>query len=402
MSKAEACARFGDADSLCAGVQSMLFVHCGVMERETLVRRSEQVLDGGNCAPDAGCLWLALLVLVYADRPAEAAAYCDHLLSGRAGAIPRPTFEVLTLIRARINAQAGRPAEAVRALGPLLSGRVSASLRGIAMAWMVEALVQFGDIRTARRLADGHLRIKDALPDRAHVLAARGALHRAEGDLERSLADYIECGKVLTSLNVANPAIIPWRAHAALVAHALGRDDLASALADDELALARRWGSPGAVGRALHAVGIARRTNRSIAVLERAVELLDLADARHDLMETLCDLGQLHAAAGDAARSQCAVESVTQLAVEAGNRHIVQRAKSVLATLDNQRRTAKLTRQEHKIACLASQGHSNKTIAATMFLTIRTVEFHLSNVYRKLEISGRRQLEGVMNFPKCA
>ncbi|MFI8438872.1 LuxR C-terminal-related transcriptional regulator [Streptomyces sp. NPDC079020] len=50
-----------------------------------------------------------------------------------------------------------------------------------------------------------------------------------------------------------------------------------------------------------------------------------------------------------------------------------------------------LTRQEVGIARLARAGHSNRRIAEALFLTVRTVEFHLSNVYGKLSISGRRE-----------
>ncbi|MFF2083908.1 LuxR C-terminal-related transcriptional regulator [Nocardia sp. NPDC058176] len=400
--KTEARVRFGDADTLCGGVQSMLFVHCGVLDRETIVRRSEMVLDAESGDPDAGCLWLALLALIYADRSPEAAAYCTRLLSAERGEISARVFEVLTLIRARVDAQSGRPAAAVQALGPLLRRGVSPALRGMAIAWLVEALVQLGDARAARCLFEDRMSSVESLPDHAHVLAARGALHRAEGELERSLADYLASGKVLTSLHVANPAIVPWRSRAALVAVLLDRCDLAAALADDELAAARRWGAPGAVGRALHAVGMARRDGRSVAVLERAVELLELADARYELMGTLCDLGQLHALEGDVESSRGAVAAATELAAAAGSRPVLQRADSVLGALDNQHRETRLTRQERKIAGLALRGRSNKDIAEELFLTVRTVEFHLSNVYRKLGISGRRQLSGVLNARDCA
>jgi DNA-binding NarL/FixJ family response regulator len=56
-----------------------------------------------------------------------------------------------------------------------------------------------------------------------------------------------------------------------------------------------------------------------------------------------------------------------------------------------------LTRQELKIAELARAGYSNKKIAETLVLTQRTVEFHLSNVYRKLGISGRRELGSALS-----
>ncbi|WP_157171934.1 helix-turn-helix transcriptional regulator [Nocardia higoensis] len=398
---AEARDRFGDGDRLCDGVQSMLFAHCGVMNRESLVRRSERILDFESCEPDAGCLWLALLVLVYADRGSQAAAYCEHLLAAARRDLPRRTVEVLILVKARIDILGGRPAAAVEALSPLLTG-ASPALRGLVLAWLLEALVQVGDMRNARRLACERMQSVEALPDRAHALAARGELYRVEGDLEQSLADHMASGKVLTALNVANPAIVPWRSKAAHAAAGLGRCDLAAALAEDELAAARRWGSPGAVGRALHALGMARQDSRSIATLERAVELLDLAGLRYELMGALCDLGQLYAVWGDAGRSRSVVETATELAVAAGSGPVLQQANSVLGTLDDRNRAAQLTKQELKIADLASRGYSNKSIAETMFLTVRTVEFHLSNVYRKLGIAGRRQLPRVMGARRTA
>ena len=91
-----------------------------------------------------------------------------------------------------------------------------------------------------------------------------------------------------------------------------------------------------------------------------------------------------------------------ELASAAGIRPVLQRAGSVLGELDNQHRETGLTRQERKIAGLAVRGLSNKEIAEQLFLTVRTVEFHLSNVYRKLGIAGRRQLAGVMNAQECA
>lgn len=55
-----------------------------------------------------------------------------------------------------------------------------------------------------------------------------------------------------------------------------------------------------------------------------------------------------------------------------------------------------LTPQELQIAVLVTEGKRNREIAAELFLSLRTVEFHLSRVFRKLEISSRTQLAARM------
>lgn len=51
-----------------------------------------------------------------------------------------------------------------------------------------------------------------------------------------------------------------------------------------------------------------------------------------------------------------------------------------------------LTASERRVAELASGGASNAQIAQTLFLTVKTVEMHLTRTYRKLDIAGRAEL----------
>jgi DNA-binding CsgD family transcriptional regulator len=51
-----------------------------------------------------------------------------------------------------------------------------------------------------------------------------------------------------------------------------------------------------------------------------------------------------------------------------------------------------LTPSEHRIAALAAAGQSNREIARALFVTPKTVEYHLRNTYRKLDIVTREEL----------
>jgi DNA-binding CsgD family transcriptional regulator len=240
----------------------------------------------------------------------------------------------------------------------------------------------------------------DDLPVGHHIqfLYAQGRVRLQARKLEEALAAFLQTGNSAESVEIHNPAYVPWRSQAALALHQLGRTEEARALAREELVLSRTWGAPRTVGVSLRALGLVEGAQAGEQLLREAVEVLANSPARLEHARALVDLGALLRRENRRSEARKLLRQGVDLAHRCGATALVARGNDELAATGAHPRTVlrsgleELTASERRVAQMAAEELSNKEIAQALFVTVKTVEQHLGRVYRKLNISSRRQL----------
>lgn len=237
------------------------------------------------------------------------------------------------------------------------------------------------------------------LPERMTLnplLYARGTLRLLAGRPEAASADFRELGRRHEAWGIRRPSP-PWRSALAL---ALGATDEARRLAHDELELARAWGTARAIARATRAVALTGDT--PIPLLSDAEARLADGPWRLDRVRVRCDLGAALRRAGERLQARAILAAALDEAHACGAEALARRAADELRRSGARpRRRAisgldALTPSELRVAELAAAGRSNREIAQALFVTLATVETHLTRVYRKLDVSGRSALAAAL------
>jgi ATP/maltotriose-dependent transcriptional regulator MalT len=273
----------------------------------------------------------------------------------------------------------------------------------VATAALVFVLVERGRLGEARRALDAFERSPhdpDAPPSQP-LRAGRAYLLAAEGNPQAALQALRECERFERDWQARAGLWVAWRSQAALCRLALGDKSEARRLADEELALARAFGARRAIGVALHVHALVHDTDE--ATLAEAVEKLADSGARLEQARATIDLGSAIRRAGKRTDARATLAEGADLAHRCGATILVDHARAELRLAGARpRRIAQsgrdaLTPAELRVVELAAQGDTNKQIAQALFVTLRTVEMHLSNSYRKLDIETREQLPAALN-----
>jgi DNA-binding CsgD family transcriptional regulator len=285
-------------------------------------------------------------------------------------------------------ARAGEDLAAVQALNRLGWPVVD----GLCGPPLVRLLVERGDLEGAREAFRGtpagiH---NPGLPWFAGIIAF------AAGDYAAALTEFEAAGEELEGrLGLGNPGVLPWRSSAALAALQLGRTGYAAELAQRELHQADGLGVPRALGIALRVAGFIAD---DLALLERSVTVLERSPAELELAYSQLMLGIGYRRARRSRDARAPLGRALDAARELGAAVLAERAAQELrAAGARPRRRPRtglraLTPSERNVAELAGAGKTNRQIAGELFLTPKTVETHLTRIFRKLGVTSRAQI----------
>ena len=233
------------------------------------------------------------------------------------------------------------------------------------------------------------------------LLSTRSNLRAAHGDPAGALADQREARRLRGVGTGPDPDFDGWLRIARLL-HATGDEPTAAREADAALSWARTWGTPGYLGQALTVSGLIRGGDEGMTQLQEAVAQLERSPARRELARSLVELGAALRRRGERKAARDPLRRALDLAAAGGLVATAQRAEEELRVTGAKLRRPEssgldsLTPSERRIVELATDGASNPEIAQALFVTVKTVEMHLSNAYRKLGINSRRELAALL------
>lgn len=355
---------------------------------------------------------LALIVpelrhLTTAGRPDLADAWCEHFSREAAERGVEGWRQLFTALRAESALARGRLTEAetyAREIVDLGGDAPSHWLCGSVLTALIAACTASGQYEEAvrlldRPLPDGFFRSVYGLD----YLRARGQFLLAVGRPHLALSDFLAVGRHTERCELSLRPQPSWRIDAAEAWLALGNAGEAEQLLEDHAAHA---GDDTALG-----TGLWLRIRAQLAeacerpgLLTRAAEHLQASGNSWELARVLVDLAEAYQDLDQSARADLTLRKAQQLAEECGAGPLLERiaflglvdGRPVLRSPRGPVRipdpAAKLSDSERRVAVLAARGMTNREISTELFITVSTVEQHLTRVYKKLDITSRQEL----------
>ncbi len=336
----------------------------------------------------------ALLALVFGGQLDQAVSWSEAFTSQAIARNATSRQARLVAIRAEIGLRQGDLAGAAR-FGQLALGLMPLSGWGVAigapLSTVVLALTAMGQMDAAAELI--RRPVPEAMLETRHglqYLCARGQHQLAVGNAEAALADFLRAGELMQAWQLDASTLFSWRLAAAEALLSLGQRERARALIDDQMSRSWQMGSR-ELGSAHRLLAVTSEASARAALLGQAAELLQTAGDRYELSRALAALAAAYQKSGETRRARTARKQALTLAQECQAEPLVRKL-SVASESTSQAEPGVLSETERRVAELAAIGYTNRDISDKLFITVSTVEQHLTRIYRKLHLSGRSEL----------
>jgi len=278
------------------------------------------------------------------------------------------------------------------------------SLQPIAASVLAASLREQGRIEEARQVIDSTAPAWALRPNSIDVfpLEQRGMLELVSGNVDAAIDALFLAGQWAEASGVRNPALSSWRAGASAALAAGGRLGEARRLAAENVERARGFESGWVLGVALRIAGELADGSERLSLLAEAVSRLESSGALLEYARAAIALGIALCAEDRRVEAQAPLRLGADVAVRCGAAPLADEAARALHSAGARpRRLAlrgveALTPAEHRVATLAAAGESNSQIAESLFLSVKTVEGHLSRAYKKLDIRSRQALRSAL------
>jgi DNA-binding CsgD family transcriptional regulator len=223
-------------------------------------------------------------------------------------------------------------------------------------------------------------------------LNARGRYHLAIGKRDFALRDFEMAGESVRAWGADRPSFVPWRIGAAEACLELGAVSDAVDLLAEHLSLLDA--DQGRVyGSWLRVRAAASPLPKRPALLREAVDVLQASDDRLELARAFSDLSQVYEELGQRGEAKRMRRRAMHIAQQCG---AMIPGQTVTASAEEDQDAPEggsgLSEAERRVAALAAHGYTNREIAERLFVTVSTVEQHLTHVYRKLNVTRRTDL----------
>jgi len=265
---------------------------------------------------------------------------------------------------------------------------------------LAQSLIPLGELDEARTVLDsvsGQELEYSPFETHARTLV-EAMLLAATGDRRTAVKRLQDCGRGLEQDGVTNPLYLPWWAEATLLLAERGKARVAVPLVECGEDLVARWDVPRARALARTARAMVSCGTERIDLLSDAAAAMESSAALLDRQRVAFLLGRELLRREDHKAAREHLRTAAELATWCGATAAAVDARSLLVSAGGRMRqvtgarTDVLTRSELRVSELALGGASNREIAEELFVTSRTVEAHLTNVYRKLGLAGRADL----------